>query len=260
MKFFLSVSISILFWALGTTPAAADIIQTDSMEEALQYAKRQDLVVFDIDNTILEPNQTLGSDQWYGYILTKYLQVGMDEDKAIDHAIKDWIPVQQKTNVRAVEASTPRLIRGLQKRGISVMALTARPLQLAEETIDQLESIEVRLHSRVTAFKSHGEIKYHKGVLFAGPRNNKGLALANFLQEENLNPRKIVFIDDKEKHVKNMEEIMTQIQVSSINVRYSAADFRVKEFSAKVADLQWKHFLKYQGELMSDDEARRVAN
>src|SRR5690349_6313422 len=132
-------SIVIFILTIGAFGAQAEIREANSMQVALENVRAGDLVVFDIDNTILSPTQTLGSDQWYGYLVEKYKRGGADESSAIDLALRDWIAVQKVTRVNPVERITPQLIRSLQKRGIPLMALTARPGELKTATARQLD-------------------------------------------------------------------------------------------------------------------------
>src|SRR5262249_25249503 len=101
--------------------AQAKTIEIQQMRQILPAVTANTMVIFDIDNTILRPAQTLGSDQWYGYEVKRLTSTGMPEDRAISIAIAAWMNVQTKTAVLPVEAATPQLIQFLQKNHVPVM-------------------------------------------------------------------------------------------------------------------------------------------
>lgn len=237
--------------------ASAEIHETKFMSEALSQARPGDIVVLDIDNTTLEPNQSLASDQWYGYTVEQYQRGGFSPDESIDRAIARVLQVQPKTGVHPVELDTPGLIRDLQKRGIAVYFLTARPTELKETTLRQLNSIGIQPNSGGLKFTNDKEIELYHGVLLVGPRNNKGRILAQFLDEKALKPNKLIFVDDKEHHVKNMEAVLSQRGIVNLNYRYGAADEKVKSFRPQITDIQWSHFEK-TGMILSDEEAESL--
>ena len=237
----------------------AEIRQITNMSEIRPEIDTHTLVIFDIDNTILEPVQTLGSDQWYGSLVKENLELGLTEDAAIDAAIHLWVDVQNKTKVKAVEASTPALIEELQKAGIQVMALTSRPLNLIDATVKQLQSLGVDL-SKTSGLADDLEIpaadktKTKAGIIFVGPKNNKGLVLGKYIESLTDKPRKIVFSDDKQKHVTNVETALSPLNIPYVGFRYGAADAEVASFNKDISNLQLKYFLN----ILSNEEAEKM--
>jgi hypothetical protein len=246
------LNILILAYSLSS---AAEIRQTSNMAEAFREVQPTDVLVLDIDNTILEPVQTLGSDQWFGHTVTNYVKSGLSEKLAVDSAIEDWQQVQNATAVKAIERTTPFLIRQAQERGTVVFALTARPLSLKHSSIRQLRSLGVSLKNPVSKYSEGDSVELFQGVLFVGPHNNKGQVLAKFFESQKLRPSRLIFVDDKEKHVKNMDAVFTEIP--NVNFRYGAADATVKSFSSDIANLQWSYFLD-RNYLLSDAEAKAL--
>ena len=247
-------SILSLVVSVFVSVAAAEIRQVGTMKEALADIVQGDVVVFDIDNTILEPVQTLGSDQWVDYLVEKNKHAGLDAKQALEKALIDWRLVQRATEVRLVEPNTAQQIRKLQMNGITVLALTARPQDLDQVTVDQLSRLGVH-------FEHHNgfignDVGYLEGVLFANGKN-KGLVLRDFLNQLKLSPHRLIFIDDKEKNVKNMDAEFAKDSFANINFRYAAADERVKSFSSAIAELEWNYFA-YEGILISDKLASEL--
>lgn len=224
-----------------------EIRETASMAEALATVDEQTLLIFDLDNTVMKPSQTLGTDQWFDHLVRQHIAAGRSQDEAINRAIALWSAVQRATTVVPVESTTPNLIKGIQRRGITVMALTARPLDLIDTTTKQLKSIGVDFTrtpvlDRQLELRSDDLAKFAAGIVFVGPKNNKGKVLVQFLQKIGLAPKRIVFVDDKSKHVHNMDEAFKASTTSYIGFRYGATDEEVANFDAGIADVQLRFF------------------
>jgi FMN phosphatase YigB (HAD superfamily) len=216
-----------------STLASARIIETNAMEEILPHITKKTWVVFDLDNTVMEPTQTLGSDQWFDYLVK---QTG-----SVEQAIELWESVQAHTRMQPVEEGTPILIQRLQARGYKVFALTARPQSLNSVTVKQLASLGVRFSK----------------IVSIGPTSNKGDTLLNELSQAEVLPPRVVFVDDKQKHVKNVEEALDTAGIDNIEFRYGAADPKVRAFNAKIAAIQLRHF-QNTGIIISDSQARAI--
>ena len=215
-----------LLAVLFTVYAHAEVREITKMTDIESAVTPDTLVVFDIDNTILEPRQTLGSDQWFEATREK---VGHEK------AIELWSKVQGVTEVQPVEPSTPALIRRLRQRAVGVIALTARPEALADTTRAQLKSIGVEMPL----------------ILFAG-ETPKGEVLSRHLRSA---VGRVIFVDDKAKHTKTVEASMAQRNIPYVGFRYGAADPKVHAYDADVASVQWKYF----GRILDDEAARELS-
>ena len=54
-----------LFLLLLVGSLQAKIISINHIEDIFSYVDDQSVIVFDIDNVLIEPKQALGSDQWF---------------------------------------------------------------------------------------------------------------------------------------------------------------------------------------------------
>ena len=50
----------------GLSTAHAQVVEVATMQETLYAITAKTLVIYDLDNTLIRPSQTLGSDQWLG--------------------------------------------------------------------------------------------------------------------------------------------------------------------------------------------------
>jgi len=201
--------------------ASADVREISSMAEIRPELTTSTLLIFDIDNTLVEPEGNIGSDQWYYYIEKAYKRDGLDEAAAEAKAGEAWSWALANVKVKAVEDTTPALVREQQKRGLKIIALTARDAKDAPATFRQLKDIGVDLGT---------------DVVFVGDGPDKGKALVKELKKRKLKPARIVFVDDKPHHVKNVDAALTDARIPSVSFRYGAADSKVRAFNEVMSE------------------------
>lgn len=221
--------------------AAAEVREINSMREIESELTPGTLLVFDIDNTLLEPVGSIGSDQWYDYLVKAFRRDGLSEPESQTRAQAAWRHALGIVQVRPVEAITPALVRAQQQRGLKVMALTARGPEDAERTLRQLRSAGIELQGtsvhpaplRVpqAEIESDQDAAFSGGVLLVGEGPNKGKALAGFLRKLGQRPQRVVFVDDKPHHARNVDAALGAAGIPCTAFRYGAADERVRAFN-----------------------------
>lgn len=227
--------------------AQAEVIETNKYEDVLKYITADTLFITDIDNTVIRPIQTLGSDQWVGATVTRLRKAGLQEEDALHIAVGLFSLVQQQTKVVAIEPGIPKILKQVSAKGVRTMGLTARNLGLQPATAAQLKSIGATL----TGIKGKPNLKfenekvgYISGVLFAGAHNDKGVILKRFLE---LNPmpnvKRIVFIDDKAHHTSEIDKAFAGSKYEVKAIRYGGADAIVKAYDPALATKQWDAFI-----------------
>ena len=246
------VFLTILALLSATLNAEAAIQEITTMPQILPYVNEQTLLVFDLDNTVIEPLQTLGSDQWFKSLLAN--------GNTVPQAIALWEQVQKVTKVQAVESVTPQIIRHAQEQGLRVMALTARPSDLATVTERQLASVGVDFQKSPPAAHdlgnaSQGATHYTNGIEYIGPSLSKGQALVEFLSRIGWKPQRVVFVDDLLKHNQTVNASLDQTGIENYEFRYGAADSKVQAFSTAVANMEFRVFHSCDQELISDSTA-----
>jgi hypothetical protein len=246
-----------LFWnfLFLISSLCAEIVQIKNIGECKEHIKPQMLLIFDIDNTIMETAQSIGSDQWFSYRIEENIKQGMSKEESLKIALAEWISIQNKTKVKLVEPPTAQLIEDLQKDGWQILGLTIRGIELATKTLEQLKSIGVDFKkttpvSQEIIFKQLPGAIYRRGVLFS-TGSSKGSLLFQFFKETGYYPKKILFVDDKENHLKDVEKYCNELEISFIGLRYGFLDEKVKKLRPELAQEQWKCF----GSLISDEEA-----
>lgn len=231
----IALALALLLPALG---ARAEVREIKSMSEIVSEVRPTTLLVFDLDNTLVEPVGNIGSDQWYDYALSALKRDGLDEAAAEKEANALWTRMLGVVKVKPVEELTPILLREQQKRGLKILALTARGPEDAPATFAQLKAIGVDLSSSAVSpgnYRFGRTGHYSNGVYFVGD-GDKGEALLSFLDMIKLRPTRVVFVDDKLRHAKAVDAVMTAAGIPCVAFRYGAADEKVRAFKEVMSE------------------------
>jgi len=198
-----------------------------------------DVVFFDIDNTILEtetgPNLVSWAIALEKYIRSHHQMKNLSDHDFfiyIQHKIADFI---EHMKPALVEEEVLGVIHSLEQKNIPIIGLTNRPLKSVEITIQQL-------HRFGLDFSSHpfGLQEYHfetqarparfKDGVIVGNSNNKGFLVREFLEKIQFRPKKLLFIDDSEHFIVDVENVFKESKTDVIALRYGFLDKKGQEF------------------------------
>ncbi|NGX60240.1 MAG: hypothetical protein KR126chlam3_01409 [Chlamydiae bacterium] len=236
------------------------IIEISDMKDMLPLLDFSDptktMIVFDIDNTLLQAKQQLGSVAW-GEHMTKELikkRVPHDEAKEITNIL--WSAVQPYIEIEPVLPNTSWLVKDLQTQGATILCLTARAPHEVAYTHRQLKSIGIDLDGtdKQQEFFLNRKVLFYQNILFSTPFNKKSKTLLCFLEHNQLDVNQIVFIDDKYSHVEEVIRALEKKGITCLGIRFSGADQRVAQYNPKISALQWEAFPK----ILSDEEAEII--
>ena len=241
-------------------PARADIIQVSTLWGAMGWAQRNEMILLDQDNTVFEPVQTLGSDQWARAYVRELEAKGVPYELAEKMKTRTWMAIQQVTRVQPVEPST-RLYIAAALKNVRIFGLTARPAEAAELTERQLRSLDIN-YSRVqsedeVALLNEGTL-YRRGVVYTsdGP---KGAALLKFLDHYQLKPQSIALIDDRLENLRDVEAALAKRGIRFMGIHYTAAQPKIDAYRSEIANYQLNMFnSSRRGSILSDEEALRA--
>ncbi len=198
------------------------------MSEIEKWIVPNTLVIFDLDNTLFEANNSVVAHaNWFHDMLRRYPN---EEKKILDKA---WKAIA-KADYKPVEEITPKLIKKWQEQGIAVMALTSRNMVLREPTLRQVKQVGVDFS--VTSPKRVKPSKFfQEGILFADVNYPKGLALKKYLEEANFKPARIILVDDLKKNLTSV-----CVETGAIGLYYPLVDNkRHLEWDEVEAERHW---------------------
>lgn len=233
---------------------SADVIEIEQLSDIKDYIDpchlAETLVVFDIDNTLLEAEKHLGSVAWGDFIAQDLESKGISKKEAQEVVSVLWRAVQPYIKIKAVDTETRKIIHDIQTQKVKVMCLTARMPQELSYTFKQLDSIGVNINETapLVEFKEIDTINrnayYSDGILFATPLNKKSEVFIAFLKKNKLLYKKVIFVDDKLNHVYDLKKALDSEGIDCVAIRFAGADEHVKQFDPVIAELEWKSFLK----------------
>lgn len=251
------ISLIPLYWWWSQKEAPDSIIETMYVRDILSHIEPEEmnprtLVMFDIDNTIIAPKTDLGSDQWFYAMVAHGLKRGLTEQQAVDEILPVYAQIINQTPFYPVEPDTTSVIKELQDKGVSVIALTARSLDLAHRTVEHLHDAEIHFtktdpHECPIQYGSGKPALYIEGIIFSG-NYPKGEVLLGWLNQIHYKPKKIIFIDDKLKNVKSVESAVHKRNIPFVGLRYGYLDERVKKFDWDKTQKELDAFIKKHSE------------
>lgn len=262
------IGVFLIFTVLTVSSLFGKIVETKSFRELFTHLKPDTLVILDIDDTLLVPVQTLGNDVWFQ---ARHKQNKLTEPNAqiaLDKAVAEWEAIRKITKVKMVECGSDEIVKSLQKKNIPVMALTTQGLTLSACTINQLSSLNFDLlhtapskgdhyfiNSRGIMSVDSAGVLFTKGILFTSG-THKGMALSQFLNLIDYKPKHILFLNDKESHLREMEVSFEKSDIEFTGLRYSYSDERIANYRHDVAEVQLKHSTLIK--ILSDEEALAI--
>ncbi|MCX7998618.1 MAG: DUF2608 domain-containing protein, partial [Leptospiraceae bacterium] len=106
----------------------AEIIEVKSFHEILNYLPSQKqasvFFVFDIDDTLLNTKQMLGSDQWFLDRISIYQKMQYPVQEAFEKTLAEWEGVRHLTQMELVEDQINNIIAQMQEKHATILGLT----------------------------------------------------------------------------------------------------------------------------------------
>lgn len=189
----------------------SSIHEISSIADIDPFLKTSDLVVFDIDNTLLEAKNSYCHVNVFYDLLDEGVARGVSELEIMEKISSPWEKLQKNCAVKPVEALIPHFIWELQKTK-KVMALTSRSGDIADETIAQLKAIGVDFS--LSAPKKNDiehfgkDLLYKDGVIFTSEKVSKGPSLKAYLARCGFSPKHVLFVDDRFNNLVSVDEVL----------------------------------------------------
>ena len=240
---------SMLFFVFVSFSSFSQVSTIHSVEEILPYVSEDTLIVMDLDNTIFRITQMLGCDEWFDEQIRTLQAEGFSKMEAIEQTVPLWTAFIALAKVVPIEESTQKIIAELQEKKIPVMALTLRTPSLIRPSLVQLSSLGINLAKTSPAsstsflLKNMPEVFYRNGVLF-GNGKNKGACMCAFLRQIGYFPRKIIFIDDRYPHVKNMQVVEDE-GIEYYGFHYVHENQSSHYYDSNIAQKQYENFITF---------------
>ena len=165
------------------------IIESNKITDVLKHVDEKTLVVFDIDNTLIDTVQEFGGYAWSINMTKRFLDKGFDFSEALVKSYALLGDVIEEIDFKVIEPETASVITKLREKNILSMALTARMLTMSSCTDRSLLGVNINFFEPAICgdtIQFSSTAGYTNGVLYAGPDfNNKGECLTLFLDKIN---------------------------------------------------------------------------
>lgn len=223
----------------------APIIEVKTIKELLQLKKisYNTTLLLDLDNTVMESQIELGSDQWFVRLCVNAVNELPPEKKPVELVIALYHEVQKLVRTQAVEPLMVKLIRFAQDIGLTVIAITARDVCLKDATVRQLRDIGVNFSSKaipdvMLVNVSPGRHAYlEDGIIYCGGQD-KGLCFSALEKATFMRFQHVALIDDKDKHLQHVKEVVSSLGVDFHGFRYGYLDDKVNALNIDMAHMQ----------------------
>lgn len=239
-------SFSFFLILLAFCSVALQAIDIQQIKEIKQYIiSGNTLIVFDIDNTLLTTKTDLGSDQWFSFLVQEKMNMGITRAQAVAQVLPLYYHVHSIVDLVSTESDLHAQVADIKELCDYSVCLTARSLPLASRTIEQLQMNQLTFHDYDQLERelslTHPSM-YKGGVLFCG-MNEKGEVLMHFLDLIDYHPEVIIFVDDKEKYIANVQAAAEKRNIHFIGLRYTGCDDRVLAYNHEATQQELKEFL-----------------
>ncbi len=229
---------------------SAKIIETTEITEISSSIEESTLVLFDLDDTLMNSVISLNSGKWIKF----YWQAApLFFPNPLLESLIEFI--NEHVPVKPLDSSAPRWIQELQKKeGVIPLAMTARSLAHSPDrniTAQQLREIGIDFSqsSFPSSFASYPS--FQEGIIFTSGEI-KGDHLIKLLKTVHFWPKKVIFLDDKLYQVQSVDKAMEEAGICCDCFWYRRAEH--EEFDPLLALIQLHHLLNKR-EVLSDEYA-----
>lgn len=242
----------------------AEVVKIKSLDEMSLSSSA--LVLFDIDDTLIDSSTMLGSKAWRNYIR----EATKDDDSVNWHDLISLF-IAQNHPYETVEPHADQKVAEFQNAGHIVCGFTSRErnrwYDMPYPNIDlltwqQLNAVNIQFshESLLNAFPQLADVpQYNRGSFFADIEP-KGKFLHHMIKTTAVVPRMIVFVDDKLAQVESVEATLTEFGIDHVCYWYCAIEEKAKQFNPLIANIELYYLLLSQGnEYLSDSDAKTIS-
>ena len=231
-----------------------NIVQGYYDQNVLKLALEHDLILLDLDDVVLTPNQFVCSTQWY----YKYYLENKDLFIA-DELVYDIHDCRKNTKYKHVSLQLIQDFSELAKSKI-VVGFTARERSFAEETESHLKEVGMSFSYHYVQNNYISNAVVYVGLAPDKKReNDKGLVLKELLDSNVFgNVKSVLLIYDSSKNIDNVNKALSD-DIKFTSIHYTEVNDRLlKDYTEEqlmfIGDRQFRYFSQ-TGMFLSNNEA-----
>ena len=199
-------------------PLQALNLPNDQFPNILAYLNKDNvnLVVVDLDNTLMASVSQLSNDPYRSALEKKLIKQGFNSKQAQKKAQQIWAYLQTVEEVRPMESGTVKTLHQIQSGKISLMGITSRDPGQAQKTQAQLKTLRLDLSvtappSKNTQVGSLSGVQYLGGILYTGSQIPAGKALEGLLNQSNFIPQVLIYVDDENSRITSVFQAIKKL-------------------------------------------------
>ena len=248
--------------ALFTFSIECVVIKTDDIQVIKKEVSIDTLLLLNIAEVLMDTEISLGTQAWRKYIR-----------KRLDTKTHDELSLYVFKNVppKVPDSSTPSLIKEMQALGVPVFAFTSRGRHewystqtpdidiMTEKLLNTLhiDFSKTQLPKELDDIEQHFAEYFHEGIFYTTNNLDKGQLLTHVFEKMNYKPQKIVFVDDKEESLRNVEEEMDRLGIEFVGFAYNCTAKQHAAFDPMIAHIQLETLLD-KAIIINDQEASEI--
>lgn len=230
-----------IFTLFRLTLSYAQITQVSEMEKIFDYLEDVDsktLVIFDVDMVLVQPSEPA------------FQMANMKKFSLISKQMMREVPLEKQmiflslmslsSDPILIDERAPEYIQQIIEKGVPVIALTANLTgrlgaisSLEEWRVASLRKLGIDfskgapsqsslIFDHLDSYRGNYSV-YLDGIIFAnGKTVSKGEVFLSFLEKIHFSPKKVIFIDDRDENLKNLE---VSIQKLDKGIKYQGLHY-----------------------------------
>jgi len=220
----------------NNTPTIVTTQDIDLVKQAFASATRDTLVLVDIDSTIIEIKANMFRAHSKDVSFIDHLKKNRASVKDFEHVLSTF---RLGRKVLLLSPEWPNLINDLKARQVPIYALT----QMDHGPLGKIANMAEWRRQELAAFGIHFTPLYEghtEATLLANPANALASSIfyhgyfmngSSFSKRETskiilatLRPSKVIFVDDREEHIRNVGEACAEANIPYVGIIFRATE------------------------------------
>jgi hypothetical protein len=256
------IIICLLIFLTGFCNLNREIFHADEIHDIKSEITPDTLILFNVAEVLMDTESSLGTQAWRKFIRSR--------TDAKTHDELTWI-VFENFPPKSPETTTPELIQELQSNGYTTFGFTSRGRNewYSSQVLDvDLKTEQLLLQIGIDFSKTtlNNELSmlpelfgeyFHNGIIYAGNSQNKGELLKQIIETTGYLPSKVIYVDDKEDSLKEVEKAVESINIPFVGYVYSKTAQNHQNFDPQIANIELWWFLRYDT-ILTDQDAEQI--
>lgn len=231
---------------------AMSIIKIKSIIKVLDFINKDTLMLWDIDNTIMQPIDIAGSDSWFSYRFSEIQKKEKDKNIAISQLLDEQYLSWQENKFTPIEDSSVAVVCATQEIAKHTISVTARGILCCYNTIHWLRKLGISLmdkkftnciiptekKDRYDNLFFSGHPGFAHGIMFCGGMDEGMLIEKLFKIYPDLKSNDIVFVNDTKSRLEEVQRYCLKNNIKYTGLHYTYGKPRDAKFVKTMKEIE----------------------